>query len=208
MYSKILAGSLVSLFATSALAAEVQWNFNNRAVAVGTACKSMGADADTFFINAGNEFSVVFSRMGVSLGTEYGPNAERQNCTVRVPVRISKGMYIGELTQTLLYGVTKSARTSGEISARATFFNLPAASIRVPLPYGRFMDDSLRTVSVKSDYRVNAPTWCSRPGLEGMYAVNLATAGQRDAPNESIVMQIDGADLKFQAVAGFYYCNL
>lgn len=209
MLAKVLSGTIVATIASVALAGEVQWNFNNGAIAAGTACKSMGADADTFFISSGNEVSVVFSRLGINLGDEYAPTAERHTCNVRIPVRIAKGMYIGKLDQTLLYGVTKSQGSSAEISARATFFNKPAAFVSRTFPRGFAMDEALQTMTASQDYQVNAPSWCTfSTGMSGLYAVNLAVAGQRDNPYENLVVQIDGADIKFQAVAGWYRCNL
>jgi hypothetical protein len=209
MLRQVLSGALLASIATSAFAAEVDWNFNGRAVAAGTACKSMGDDADTFFITAGNEISVVFSRLGINLGDEYAPTAERHTCNIRIPVRIAKGHYIGRLEQTLLYGVTKSARSSAEISARATFFNKPAAFISRTFPRGVAMDEALQTATSSQDYQVFAPSWCvMSTGLNGMYSANLAIAGQRDNPYENLVVQVDGADIKFQAVAGWYRCNL
>lgn len=209
MRNKVLAGAILATLSTSAIAAEVDWNYNNQAVAVGTACKSMGGEADTFFVQAGNEISVVFSRLGVNLGDEYAPNAERHTCSVRIPVRIAKGMYIGELRQSLLYGVTKSRGSSGEISARGTFFNLPAANIRQVFPRGVEMDEALRTATSVQNYQVNAPSWCTMSsGMSGMYAVNIAAAGQRSSPRENLILQVDGADIKFQATAGWYRCNL
>ncbi len=209
MLRMILAGTVLAAVGSYASAAEVQWNFNNAAIAAGTACKSMGSDADTFFISAGNDFSVVFSRLGINLGDQYAPTAERHTCNVRIPVRIAKGMYIGRLDQTLLYGVTKSAGSSAEISARATFFNQPAAFITRSFQRGVAMDEALQTATASQNYQVNAPTWCAfSSGMSGLYAVNLAVAGQRDNPYENVVVQIDGADLKFQATAGWYRCNL
>jgi hypothetical protein len=209
MHYRVLIGTILATTATAASAAEVAWNHNGQAVAIGSACKSMGNDADTFFVTAGNDISVVFSRMGVNLGDEYAPTAERHTCNIRIPVRVAKGMYIGQLTQTLLYGVTKSARSSGEISARATFFNLPAANIRQVFPRGRAMDTALQAATSVQDYQVNAPSWCAfSTGMNGMYAINIAAAGQRDSTSDNLVLQVDGADIKFQATAGFYRCNL
>jgi hypothetical protein len=49
MLRRILSVTLLASFTGTALAAEVNWNVNNAAVAAGTACKSMGDDADIKF---------------------------------------------------------------------------------------------------------------------------------------------------------------
>lgn len=203
---------LAGLTLAPALAAGdvVDWNYNYQAVAIGTACNSTTAYPDTFFVTAGPEISVVFSNMGINLGDEYAPLAERHTCNVRIPVRVAKGLYIGELKQTFIYGVTKSAGALGGISARATFFDLPAARFSHSFPSWNWIDEPMLTRTISNNYRVNAPSWCIPPfnDLHGTYKLNLAVTGQRQSPYNNIIVQIDGADIKFEAVAGIYNCEI
>lgn len=209
MWIKTFSASLLAAASSMAFGDAVVWNYNNQAIATGQGCMSRGPMADTFFVSAGPEISVVFSQMGVNLGDEYAPNAQRTNCSVRIPVKIARGMYIGELSQTFLYGVTKSARTMGSVSGRATFFSLPAARFVHKFPMGRMMDEPLLDRTVHSDYRVQAPSWCmGNRSLSGNYQLNLGISGQRTSPYESIIVMMDGADIKFEAVAGFYNCDI
>lgn len=205
MLFRTLAATMIASIASVGLADEVIWNYNNQAIATGTGC----SPADTFIVTAGPEVSVVFSQLGVNLGDEFAPNSARTNCSVRIPVKISRGQYIGELTQTFLYGITKSPGANGSITARATFFDLPAAQFVDKFQVGRRADEPLLEKTLRNDYRVNKPSWCTgRRSLAGEYKMNLAINGSRPHAGESIVIQMDGADIKFEAIAGFYSCSL
>lgn len=209
MLFKAIAATLFASAASLAFADAAIWDYNGQAVAAGQGCNSRGPMADTFFVAAGEEISIVFSQMGVNLGDEYAPNGVRTNCSVRIPVQIARGRYIGELTQTFLYGVTKTPGTMGSVSARATFFDLPAARMVHQFRQGQRVDEPLIERTLHNDYRVQADSWCLfRRSLTGEYKLNIAISGQRNSPYESIIVQMDGADIKFEAIAGFYNCNL
>lgn len=207
--TKSLFAAAVFALAGTALADDVVWNFNNKAVAKGSGCSSQGATPDTYFVTAGPEVSVVFSRLGVNLASDMDPMAARQECAVRIPVKIAKGRYIGKLVQTLLFGVSKSPGAAGSVAMRATFFNEPAAVVSESFARGAQVDEPLREVRKVNKYRVTRDDpRCKNPGVKGLYAFNMAVSGSRDNPQESVVMQIDGADIKFTATAQIHECEL
>jgi len=196
---------------TSAVASaeSIEWDVE-RAVIAGTGCQK---DWDAFASTNGNDLSVVFTNLGVDLpGNSGSPLAARKNCTVRVPAEISQGLYIGELVQRVTYGVTKSARASGSVATRSTFFGFNVSPYTVNLPYGSAINNPLLVNSRTDEFLVNTTWytgWC-RAGRNprGLYQANLAISGQRDSDRENLIMFVDGLDLKFEVLAEILHCGV
>lgn len=209
MLIRVVSTAVACALSTIALADAVVWNYNGQAVATGTGCNTDPSNPDTFIVVAGEEVSVVFSKLGANLADEFSPLNMRHTCIVRLPMRVAKGNYIGELTQTFLYGITKSPRSNGSVAARATFFTFPAASFEDKFPTGTQRDEPLLEKTIRNDYRIQASSWCTtNRAMEGEYKLNLAINAARASLADSIVVQVDGADIKFSALAGMYNCNL
>lgn len=201
----LLAGGL--LVSSVASAASISWHAH-RAVALGSGCNSSAGD--TFFIANGNDLSVVFSSLGVNMPGGSGlPLAERKNCSLRVPATIASGFYVGELTQVLSYGVTKTRNALGGISSRATFFNAPASPLSVSFPRGVAMNVPLANLTRRDLYLVNThggyiSSWCRSPS--GIYKADLAVSGQRYSDLEDLIVFSDALDLRFEAIVGLVTC--
>ncbi|MCX6118604.1 MAG: hypothetical protein NT027_13760 [Proteobacteria bacterium] len=189
----------------------VKWDAARAALA-GQGCVK---DVDAFVLENGNDLSVVFSNLGVNLpGNSSSTLAARSNCTVRVPARVAPGVYIGELTQRISYGVTKTARTRGSVATRSTFFGFPVSPYTIDLPYGRSINEPLLVNSRQDLFSVRTtPTWyqgwCApRRAPQGLYQANFAISGQKDHASEDLIMFVDGLDLKWEIVAGPVQCQL
>lgn len=201
--------AVASLFAGNALADDVVWNYNNQAIASGTACASAGAAPDTYFVAAGSEISVVFSRLGVALENSTAPYQARRDCAVRIPLMIAKGKYVGTLVQQLFMGVNKTVGTSGGVTMRATFFNAPAATVTHNFPYGVEDNNPQLVIEKTNRYQINQiDRWCQNASTKGFYQFNLATTASRDSLQDFVVLQIDGADLRFTASAIVEKCEI
>lgn len=205
----LLAGGILAT--SSAFAATISWNTNS-AIAIGSGCNSRDPNRpiDTFFVANGNDLSVVFSGLGVNLPGGSGlPLAERKNCSMRVPATLAGGYYVGELTQVLSYGVTKTRAALGGISSRTTFFNAPASPFSVSFPYGSAMNIPLANQTRKDLYLVNTYgsyiyNWCRNP--QGIFKSDISVSGQRYSDLEDLIIFSDALDVRFEAIAGLVTC--
>jgi hypothetical protein len=189
----------------------VIWDAGSSVVA-GSGCQK---DIDAFVSTNGNDVAVVFTRLGVDLpGGASSVLADRKNCSVRIPATIAPGLYIGELTQRVTYGVNKTARTSGSLATRSTFFGFNVSPYTVVAPAGRQINEPLLTNSRVDSFSVRTTPswysgWCSRTRApRGLYQANFAVNGQKDNSRESLILFVDGLDLKYEVVAGPVRCQI
>lgn len=176
----------------------IQWNYNNQASALGTGC----ARGDTQFISAGNEISIIFSRLGVQLtGYAGGAKTALKNCRLIIPTKVRAGYYLGKLQQTITYGYNRTGGTDGKVVAATEFYNQSAGVIQraVPTPGQDQYDAPWVQASHTSLWRV-MPGWCSRHDYAGNYKAQLSVSGYRQSTDKDIVVQIDGQDIRFDAL--------
>jgi hypothetical protein len=204
-----LAACIVSTLAGTASADSVTWELNKPYVIAGTGCVK---DVDAFASANGDDLSIVFTNLGVNLPGDGFSNqlADMKSCLVRIPASIAKGLYVGKLTQTFTYGVTKSADTHGTVATRSTFFGFPVSPFPFTVPQGVPMDEPLVTQSREDNFLVNTPWWsgwCNpNRSLEGLYQAAIAVAGQRVNHDENLILFVDGLDLKYEVLAALYTC--
>ena len=209
---KLSLAAAASMISMSAFAQQsVQWDAN-RAILAGQGCVK---DVDAFITENGNDLSIVFTNLGVNLpGGGSRVLAARSSCIARVPATIAPGVYIGKLSQTISYGVTKTARAVGSVATRSTFFGFNVSPHTVNLPYGRQMNSPLLQESRQDLFSVQTTPswysgWCSpNRAPKGLYQANLAVSGQKDSANEDLIMFVDGLDLKYEVVASLVKCQL
>ena len=197
---KLSVSLLGALFAGSLVAQTrvVEWNYNNRASALGTGCSR----GDTDFIAAGNEISVIFSNLGVDLsGYAGGKKAARKACRIIIPTKVKAGYYLGKLVQTVTYGYNRTAGTDGKVQVSAQFYNQRAGSIlrKVPSPGYDKYDEPWAEAKNTTTWRV-LPGWCTRSDYIGNYKAQLTVSGYRRSTSKDIVVQIDGQDIRFDAL--------
>jgi len=205
---------LVVTIATSAYGQQsVQWDVGSpQTIIAGSGCQK---DVDAFASTNGNDVAVVFTRLGVNLPGGGSPAlADRKNCAVRIPATIAPGMYIGQLTQRITYGVLKTARTSGAVATRSTFFGFDVSPYTVSVPYGYALNQPLLTQQRIDNFRVQTTPswvqgWCSRSRApRGFYQANIAVSGQKDHRYEDLIMFVDGLDLKYEVATSVVRCGL
>ncbi len=185
----------------------VVWDVND-AILGGTGCSLN----DTAILASGNDLSLIFSNLGVNLPGNGATNelSARANCALRVPTQIAKGLYIGQLTQTLTYGITKTARSQGQASTMSTFFGFNVSPYAVTFPEGSVYNVAEQVTSQQNTFAVNTPWqegWCSpyRP-LAGLYGANIAVSGTRNTDMEDLIMFVDGLDLRWDILLALYTC--
>ena len=199
-----------ALLTSSAYSTQViQWNYNNKAKALGSGCnKRPGQQGDTDFISAGNEVSVIFSQLGVELtGHSGGKRAAKKTCRIIIPTKVRAGYYIGELNQTLTYGYERNRGTEGKVAAVSKFYRRNAGKIirKVPSPGFDRWSEPFAEASARSFWRVN-PSWCKRRDYKGNFKTSLTVNGYRRSTRQDIVIQIDGHDIRFDAVGKPLLC--
>ena len=209
-----LFGSGLALSSVTGYAQQsVVWDVNSPSTIIaGSGCQK---DVDAFASTNGNDLAIVFTRLGVDLPGGGSPVlADRKNCTVRVPATVAPGIYIGQLTQRISYGVTKTSGATGSVATRSTFFGNDVSPHSINLPYGYAVNEPLRVASRVDNFSVRTtPTWysswCSRSRApRGLYQANFAVSGQKRSSREDLIMFVDGLDLKYEVVASLVRCQL
>lgn len=189
----------------------VQWDAN-RAILAGSGCQK---DIDSFVSENGNDLAIVFTNLGVDLpGNASRVLSARKTCSARIPATIAPGYYIGELTQRVSFGVTKTAGTRGAVATNSLFFGFSVSPYTVNVPYGSAMNQPLMVQQRTDRFLVRThPTWYNdwcvrRLSPKGMYIANIAVSGQKDHASEDLIMFVDGLDLKYEVVTGLVKCQL
>ena len=203
MMRKLIAVAALSMASTSMAQQVIEWNYNGQASALGSGCqRSPGQSGDTEFISAGNEVSVVFSRLGVELtGSGDTSKVQKKTCRVILPTKVRSGSYLASLEQTLTYGYERTNGTEGKVQVTSTFYDQTASTIERNIPTAGFNVYSAPSIQARgvSYWRVN-PQWCARRDYLGNFKANLTVNGYRSSVSNDIVIQIDGHDIRFDAL--------
>lgn len=77
--------------------------------------------ADAHVITAGNEFSVVFSKLGEIFRRDGGPRKMVSICRFVLPAEVDERWFVAGIQQTLIYGVVKTKNVSARIGAKTNF---------------------------------------------------------------------------------------
>jgi len=186
----VMVGGTETAHAQNAIIWE-DWN----GVAIGTGCKSFGPGTDTAILAAGNDLAILFSNLGVT-----GPN-QLKNCSARVPATIQQGFYLGQLTQTITYGVVKGSGTTGRITTLASFFNQPISNFTVNVPGFAVNNPALTQSQVDPMVVVSG---CAG-ALRGLFRSDLAVGSQGAG---QIILTTQGLDLRYDVVFAVQLCPL
>ena len=181
-----VAASAAALLATGAAGAQgVVWDADG-AIAIGTGCASAGPGGDVEIIASGNDVAIVFSALDIDLPAS-GPDrrlADSKSCNVRIPVTLESGVSLSRLTQTLTYGVQKSAGSEGAVTVRSALMTQPLSELTVVAPEGR-AGVEVATGSVESVFALDT---CGMADLQGLFASDLAMSGRRSSTAEELLL--------------------
>ena len=193
------------LFAAHLMAQQViKWD-DRRYVAAGNGCQK---DVDTFATSAGNEISFIMSSMGVDLtGSAGGKLTERKSCRLVVPTEVRAGYYLAELKQSVSFGYERAGTSDGKIAIYSQFYgnDLHPLEVNIPLP-GQPYSAPIATRHLVSYWQVN-PRWCSTTAYRGNLKDGLVVSGWRKSTADSITLQADGYDVKFEAIGKPMLCH-
>jgi hypothetical protein len=183
-------------------AQEIVWNVAD-AKAVGNGCSS--AQGDTAFITFGNDVAVLFSKFGVDLqpGGSSPALAALKNCNVRIPATLRGGRKILELTQRITFGVVKSESSDAEIRVHSTAFGNLLTPMNVGVGAGAKQDPAV--VHMKKE-QVSVTGACSHD-MPGNLVSNMSVSGKRSSASESLLLAMEGLDLRYDLVLSVAPCG-
>jgi hypothetical protein len=211
----ILLASAAYLFYSRGSAAEpvafvqsVQWNMES-AVAAGTGC-FLGVD--TMVAVSGGDVSVVFTNLGVALGSGQGePSRDVRTCTVRLPAVVPLGFFPARVLQTLTYGIRKSAASSASLTTSATFFTVPVRMPSITVDAGLAVNGG--AFAAIEDESFSAPSaayasFCSvSRQTNGMLAANFSANGKISRASDELLAFVDDFDLRWDLSPTLSQCG-
>lgn len=188
---------LLSLYTSQTLAQQfIEWNYDKTARASGSECKGENVD----FITAGNEISVIFAQMGLSLQPGSPKNEVRVSCSVNIPAKIKSGKFVRELNEQFVYGYVREEGTQGEISVRSKFERENSGKIETVIPtpgQDPFMAPYVAK-QVLTKWQMK-PSWCTGREFKTKLVTDIVIRAHRKNKNASIVITTDGFDARYDA---------
>lgn len=144
---------------------------------------------------AGSDVSIVTSRLAVRIPADDFDTALTglENCAARVPLTLEGGYYIDQITQSIRYGVDKTAGTSARIQTTASFLELPAVTLSVDVPLGALTGTNLTATST-SPFMTAAS--CSAEDRSGLFRADAAITGNRAGAGQYV--RVGAVDTDFR----------
>jgi hypothetical protein len=147
--------------------------------------------------------SVLFRNFGINLKKGSGNLTDLRQCSVRIPATVPNGVYKSELTQALTYGVNKSAGSTGVITTKSTFFNLPVTPLTVNIPAAPMQSPAVTAQRVTNLLVLNA---CNGQSKDGLYKSDIAVSARRLNLNQDIIVATAGLDLRYDITNVIFRC--
>jgi hypothetical protein len=184
LYTAFFTGTLALSASAVRAQDDIEWDYNGRGRLAGNGCP---LPADTLFIPAGNEFSIIFTKMTLEL--DEGPeHTMALNCRGRIPVRVKGNIVVEDVEQTLSYSYAKTKGSRGNIFARNTWFGSALANINQIFGPEIEAVDALREVRTRTRF-----TWACNPNTwtTGFLDLDFGLAAERNRPaTEAISMNL------------------
>lgn len=186
------------IFQTSWVHAEtfMDWNYDGKASGKGKGCEGRAVE----FITAGNEISVIFSKMGIELQPNTTKREVHLSCTIDIPAKVRGGNFVTQLNEQYVYGYVRTEGTQGEIILNTKFEQENAGKIRTQIPTPGYDPLTAPYIpkQVQTNWRVK-PSWCTGRDFKTRLVMNLDIRAHRKNTNSSIVVTADGFDTRYDA---------
>jgi len=193
---------MVCAMASLAHGATVEWNLEQRGQLKGSGCDTMAQD--TFLIEAGEQFSIIFTRFQARL--DAGDNRKAEvNCRGSIPIAVHGDRYLDRIEQTLGYGWSKSKGAMARISARNKWYGRALSPINVNVESWKVGTDAYEEVFTQDDLK-----WGCKPNdvRKGSLDLDFSLVVQRSHPaNETIDVNLAGHDMRYTAQTVWKNCN-
>ena len=180
-------------FAPTALAS-MEWNVAKRGQLKGSGCDSLAQD--TFLLDAGDQFFVVFSKLEVKLdgGSQLIADAY---CTGSIPIAVDGRQYLERVDQVLGYSWSKSEGSTGKIAAHNKWLGRALKPLNVDLESWQTGVGAYEEIS--SQDHLN---WGCKPNdsKKGALDLSFSVLVRRQNPKEeSISINLAGHDIRYTA---------
>lgn len=175
---------------------------------------------------AGNNAAFIFTNLAVNIpaNTPHQGNSEFGACQVRTRVTIPRGMYLESISQSVIGGVIKSQGARGFM--RSSYFMQRAGTGTPAFPtldeFGTIMrgeirfnaledrNDAMLVIHGERAFRpVERQTICqvsrNRP-VNVDLIMRAAVGGTRTAADQTVLIEVDSADVRFDVGAKLAYC--
>jgi hypothetical protein len=210
----------VALLSASAFGDEIRWK-TKKLHAQGNGCEFAGPKQNAWAIAAGNELSLVYSKLGQKF-RERKEGVEVSFCDVMVPVELSLGFYVSAVEQIFLFGITKQKGVDVEVTAVSNFArvgyhpllktlaaneaDLRKTTAKASLSFGakeevvRALDEvAMPLVHIRPDGDPNAPfeRLCAKNRMRDLHFYSsMRVRVVKSRPNAEVSIAIDGQDLR------------
>ena len=166
-------------------------------------------DSDTFLIGSGDQLTVIFTGLGISLPSGDSALTAKANCALAIPVEAARGRYAAYLEQSVNYGVVKGKGSSVNVSVASTFFGYRVSPLSKLYRAGTVLNLPLESAYRRDAFVVDTNPiswwyrWCGvRP--KGNYTANLAVGIEKNDMFDDVQASIDGLDVRFTVAPGNY----
>lgn len=179
----------------------VAWS---NATASGNGCPA--GSASVTITPGGDEIAWTFDAFGIDLAIN--PGSLSKFCRLSASARIRNGIYLGQFTQELTYGGTKSQNNSYlSIGAQSRFFgqNLPILS--QVYRDGDEFDNPTASAAASHNFFVNAAPGghCEGGNTNGLFQSTLSAVG-RISQGGLASLAVQGQNLTFKAITSWLEC--
>lgn len=190
----LLPGLLWVMASVAHAAPPVEWNVDGRGRLKGSGCDTLAHD--TFLIEAGEQFFIVFNRLEVQLDAGNGRKAEA-TCTGSIPIAVHTDRYLDRLEQTLSYSWSKSTGATARIAARNKWYGRALSPLHVNLQSWESGAQPFNEIFTRDDLK-----WGCKPNdvKKGTLDLDFAVSAQRSHPaEETIAVNLVGHDIRYTA---------
>jgi hypothetical protein len=178
---------------------QIIWNYDNGAQATGEGCSLQ----DTAFISAGDEISVIFSHLGIDLSGS-GALTGNTRCRIMIPVQVTRGFYMGELTENLIYGYIQQGNSEAKILSRGQFLGYNSMIART-VNRGN-SERNAPYLEARHRQNINFGRFCNGQTTRTRFTGTISINAKRNSQADDIVVQIDGLDIRYQLKGSVKAC--
>ena len=182
----------------------IEWDDGSQLKVKGSGCPEQH---DVMYLSVGDSFSLIMTKMNVHLSGQQGPMSSKKECKFEIPATVESGYYVSTMFSDVHYGYVRTEKTLGVVSAKFDFLgnrfkyedyiglrgnrdtNVPHTSMRNNSKFLSIFGDLCKGRSTKNTFKGHLVTWA-----------------QRSRKDESILIQADGVDIRFELESQLVAC--
>jgi hypothetical protein len=184
-----------------AYGAAVEWNLDKKGRLNGSGCNSQAQD--TFLIEAGEQFAVIFTKLHARLDEGELRKAEA-TCSGTIPIAVHQDRYLDRIEQTLAYSWSKSLGTTALIKASNKWYGRALSPLHVNVQASQEGVEAYAEVFSTDDLK-----WGCKPNdiKKGNLDLDFLVSVKRNHPaEEAIDVNLSGHDMRYTALTVWKNC--